>query len=471
MISYCLLNRLKYFSTGRLLCEVKLSSTNSSFTFRRTLAIIMDFIRQIKFQFQHLEQRQLIDIQSLKLWITLLIVSFGCISWLWDHLVVEKDPMSHYPPSLLPPDVRKKLPAHGFTNEQDARAFAIKEMEIAVIACRGDKDESDESAMDAIIMMKSAALLSKSVIHFHIYTEDILYPSFMKELDKWPSFVRHRVSFQFGHVTYPESLLGWKNYHRPCSSFKLFLPNVLKEFDFAMYVDSDTVFLNSVDSLWSSLTQFSESHMIALAATEATSEGPLSKFGIKSLDTRAIVFDIYRLRHSVFEIPFAYEGGRFSLRNMTYNPSMLQSLYQLFHDEITVPDQDLLSILYHFNKDKFFLQQCEWAFRWKYCEHYLSWVKDRFLNATLKKWPLHKSKICPHTFMLHKHQSYVSPVGENQEFSDMQKHWESADYVDSKFHILREIGKTSRNCFFNQICHRLNMDLFQKSMSVSMKGA
>lgn len=429
----------------------------------------MDFFRQIKFQFQQLEQRRLIDIQSLKIWILLLSVSFGCILWLWDHLVVEKDPMSHYPPALLPPDIRKKLPAHGFTNEKDARAFAIKEIEIAVIACQRDTDKSDESAMDAVIMMKSAAMLSKSVIHFHIYTEDLLYPTFMRELDKWPSFVRHRVSFQFGHITYPESLLGWKNFRRPCSSFKLFLPNVLKEFDFAMYVDSDTVFLNSIDSLWSSLTRFSESHTMALAATEATSRGPLSQFGIKSLDTRAVVFDIFRLRHSVFQVPVAYEGGVFTLRNMTWNPSMLRGLYQLFHEEITVSDQDMLSVLYHFNKDKFYLQRCEWTFRWKYCEDYLSWVKARFLNATVKDWPLFNAKICPNAFMIHKHQSYVSQIKNNQEFFDIQRHWEAADYANSKFDMFRRLSTNSRNHLVNQTCYKLNMELFKTGMKMSVK--
>ncbi|XP_039248497.1 glucoside xylosyltransferase 1-like [Styela clava] len=442
----------------------------------------MESLRTLRYRLWVLDQQRVIDIAWMQRWLIMVIFAFISILYLWDWLVAEDDPTGHFPAALLPLELRKKMPAHGFTSEEDARAFAIREIEIAVVACKRDFDKDEESAIDAVTMMKSATMMSKSVIHFHIFTEDQLYATLMRELDKWPSYIRHRVSFKFSHVTYPESLLGWRNLHQPCSAFKLFLPHVLKEIDHVLYIDSHSVFLNSLDNLWSELIRFKSDNAISLTApsdpTNSHYSYPLSRYGIRSIDTGIILYDMFRLRHSVFQIPVSIKTMQdsnlfeFEIRNMTYHPNMLHTVYELFKSDITVPDRDIFAIISHFNPHKIHMLPCSWNFRWQYAANVLKKTRLMFLESVLSSC---KDKHVPHpcdtAFLIHSCQSYTQH--QHEEFLFVENAWENSGFKNSRDFILDDI--TSYTNHSRPISKRkyndeflINMRLFLKSMKYEL---
>ncbi|CAB1313419.1 unnamed protein product [Coregonus sp. 'balchen'] len=153
---------------------------------------------------------------------------------------------------------------HDRTREKPASASVHEatrdeRIHLAVVACGPRLEET-------LTMLKSALLFSTKPLHFHIFADDHLHGSFRESLDLWPSVFQTR----FNYTTYPitflrENAKEWKKLFKPCASQRLFLPLILKDVDSLLYVDTDILFLQPVEEIWSLLSLFNSTHLAAMA--------------------------------------------------------------------------------------------------------------------------------------------------------------------------------------------------------------
>lgn len=359
----------------------------------------MEALRTAHNEVQDLDQRGVINLKMLQKWILLTILSFMTLNYLWNWSFQDDLGVSHFPFDLLTPEQQKKVKSKAFVfnSEMEARATVVREVEFAIVACVGEKSDQDKVAQSVYRIMKSVTMLTKMIVHFHVFTEDSLYMILMNELDKWPLFERHHISFEFKHASFPESLLSWRNLYKPCSSFKLFLPTVLRHVNHVIYVDIDAVFLSPIDELWELLNMYNESQVISVAPAlvEDVEESGSKSFlrgtaprkwyknhakipyyGKSGLNSGVILFDNFKLQHTVFKIPVKKKESCGSCQNvfdfyetadMTWNPLMMMKIYEFFGKNITMPDQDILNIIFAFNPEKLHTLPCGWNYRWNFC--------------------------------------------------------------------------------------------------------
>lgn len=140
----------------------------------------------------------------------------------------------------------------------------IEEMQLAVVGCKG---KLKDSVSEALNMVKSAVLFAQSPMHVHIFTD--VPDDFKEKLELWPSNLLSKFRYSLKGIDYPLSKEDEKTFHDwwgPCASFRLFLPQVMKDEDAIMYVDSDVLFLGPPDELWQHFKEFNDYQVGALAS-------------------------------------------------------------------------------------------------------------------------------------------------------------------------------------------------------------
>ena len=92
-------------------------------------------------------------------------------------------------------------------------------MHVGIVAC-GDR------APEAIISLKSFAMLSSKPLHFHVFAEDTLHKEFEKAIQEWPGFIEGRIKLDIQSIQYPVDgdFNEWKKLFKPCASQRLFFP-------------------------------------------------------------------------------------------------------------------------------------------------------------------------------------------------------------------------------------------------------
>ena len=59
--------------------------------------------------------------------------------------------------------------------------------------------------------------------------------------------------YEIYSIQYPDdgNAANWKKLFKLCASQRLFIPNLLKDVELLLYVDTDILFLSPVDEIWS----------------------------------------------------------------------------------------------------------------------------------------------------------------------------------------------------------------------------
>ncbi|XP_029456953.1 glucoside xylosyltransferase 2 [Rhinatrema bivittatum] len=233
-------------------------------------------------------------------------------------------------------------------------------MHLAVVAC-GERLE------ETLTMLKSALLFSKKSLRFHIFADDSLKPEFQKKLEEWQS--SGKVAFEF--TVYPITFsIGnaqeWKKLFKPCAAQRLFLPVILKDVDSLLYVDTDVLFLRSIDDIWAFLKQFNTTQLAAMAPEhEIPKIGWYSRFarhpyyGLTGINSGVMLMNLTRIRKTQFKNSMIPTG-------LTWE-EMLYPLYQKYKNYITWGDQDLLNIIFYFNPESLYVFPCQWNYRPDHC--------------------------------------------------------------------------------------------------------
>ncbi|CAG5927642.1 unnamed protein product [Menidia menidia] len=233
-------------------------------------------------------------------------------------------------------------------------------MHLAVVAC-GERLE------ETVTMIKSAVLFSIKRLHLHIFAEDQLHAGFMETLESWTGFVRSKFNYTVHPISFPsDNAAEWKKLFKPCASQRLFLPLILKDVDSIVYVDSDILFLQSVDHLWAFLSRFKPSQLAAMAPEhEEPRIAWYSRFarhpfyGPTGVNSGVMLMNLTRMRRAFFRNDMTPVGLRWE--------ELLMPLLQKYKLNITWGDQDLLNIIFHHNPELLMEFPCKWNYRPDHC--------------------------------------------------------------------------------------------------------
>ncbi|XP_060891783.1 glucoside xylosyltransferase 1-like isoform X1 [Labrus mixtus] len=231
---------------------------------------------------------------------------------------------------------------------------------LAVVACGPRLEET-------LTMLKSAVLLSKKPLHFHIFAEGDLHDSFRNALDSWPTIVQTKFDFTIYPITFPcENPKEWKKLFKPCASQRLFLPLILKEVDSLIYVDTDILFLQPVEDIWALLSKFNSSHLAAMAPEhEEPRIGWYNRFarhpyyGKTGINSGVMLMNMTRLREHFFKNDMTAVALKWE--------EILMPLLQKYKLNITWGDQDLLNIIFNQNPESLYVFPCQWNYRPDHC--------------------------------------------------------------------------------------------------------
>ncbi|RZC42736.1 glucoside xylosyltransferase 2, partial [Asbolus verrucosus] len=137
--------------------------------------------------------------------------------------------------------------------------FKRNDVVVVVVACR-------DRLQETLTMLKSALMFSKEKLNFVVFAEDELIESFSQKLGEWKLFTNNGFTYKVMALTFPsKDAEEWKKLFKPCAAQRLFLPNILKEVDSVLYVDTDTLFLTPVETIWNYFHKMNSSQMAALA--------------------------------------------------------------------------------------------------------------------------------------------------------------------------------------------------------------
>ncbi|XP_026222190.1 glucoside xylosyltransferase 1 isoform X1 [Anabas testudineus] len=231
---------------------------------------------------------------------------------------------------------------------------------LAVVACGPRLEET-------LTMLKSSVLFSKKPLHFYIFAEDDLHDSFRNALESWPGTVQTKFTFTIYPITFPkENANEWKKLFKPCASQRLFLPLILKEVDSLLYVDTDIIFLQSVEDIWALLSQFNSSHLAAMAPEhEEPRIGWYNRFarhpyyGKTGINSGVMLMNMTRVREKLFKNDMTAVTLRWE--------EILMPLLQKYKLNITWGDQDLINIIFHHNPESLYVFPCQWNYRPDHC--------------------------------------------------------------------------------------------------------
>ncbi|XP_078485988.1 glucoside xylosyltransferase 2-like [Ciona intestinalis] len=330
----------------------------------------MESWRNFRNEVYDLDRRELISLSSLKQWAFSIVLAILVFMYTWKW-AFPKPNYDHYPEALRPSDAQ--IRQHEFALRMGiGRRMQLKEMNIVVFAC--ESHVQNDAAHDALVTMKSAAIFTSKIVHFHIFTEDRLYHIFMAELDKWPNNIKHRVAFHFHHATYPESIFQLNNSFdtSSCQLSFLFLPNILSKLEHVIYVKSGSIFLTSPDTLWANLLDYTERNAISLLPLYEKGQSSKKQENDQVIQqifhSDIMLFDMARIRETVFEIPIQKQGNDFPITRenyktikTTWQPYMLLTVCKLFENWFNSPAKDILNIIAFFNPDVVNQLPCSWG--------------------------------------------------------------------------------------------------------------
>nr|XP_022903660.1 glucoside xylosyltransferase 2 [Onthophagus taurus] len=233
--------------------------------------------------------------------------------------------------------------------QRDISLINERNIVLAVVAC-GDR------LYETLNMIKSAIMFSESKIMFVILTEDDLIESFAEKLSQWQEMTLKKFTFKIMPLKFPVGdTKEWRILFKPCASQRLFFPSVLGEIDSLIYVDSDTLFLSPIETLWDHFAHMNSTQMAALVPeSEVANIGWYNRFA----------------RHPFYG-PMGVNSG-VMLMNLTkmrefHWVEYVIPIYKKYKLQLTFGDQDIINIIFHFHPDKLYLNPCRYNFRTDHC--------------------------------------------------------------------------------------------------------
>lgn len=219
-----------------------------------------------------------------------------------------------------------------------------------------------------LVLLKSIAILSKyekkSCSEVLILSDKSHhYKQIKSEIEQnWSIDFQQFVQLTSVSVRYPPGSAWMKKMFRPCATLRLFLPELLPvdAWDSVIYLDTDVIFLQSVQALWSQFKRFDDA---------LTREGSRETGQSKKLAAMAPC--LFHYGSSANEVPYYGTSGLNAgvmLMNLTRMRSSqwtnkIRMVTTMFQNKIKLADQDILNIYFHFFPEELHLLTCDWNFR------------------------------------------------------------------------------------------------------------
>ncbi|KAJ3642251.1 hypothetical protein Zmor_025053 [Zophobas morio] len=250
-------------------------------------------------------------------------------------------------------DVNEEEESHKVTKQYEETTERIEfkrtDIVVAVVAC-GDR------LLETLNMLKSALMFTKEKLNFIIFAEDALIESFNQKLEEWKLVTNNAFTFNVMTLTFPtKDADEWKSLFKPCAAQRLFLPNILKDVDSVLYMDTDTLFLTPVESIWTYFHKMNSSQMAALAPEhEDPNVGWYNRFakhpfyGKLGVNSGVMLMNLTRMR--------AFQWSEYVV-----------PIYRKYKLKITWGDQDIINIIFHYHPGKLYLYSCRYNFRPDHC--------------------------------------------------------------------------------------------------------
>nr|CAH7721530.1 unnamed protein product [Callosobruchus chinensis] len=183
--------------------------------------------------------------------------------------------------------------------------FTRNDVVVAVVAC-GDR------LHETLNMLKSALMFSQTKLNFIVVAEDRLIDSFNEK-------------------------------------------NILKDVDSILYMDSDTLFLTPVETVWEHFHKFNATQMAALVPEhEDPNVGWYNRFakhpyyGKLGVNSGVMLMNLTRMR--------AFQWKEYVV-----------PIYKKYKLKITWGDQDIINIIFHYHPDKLYIYSCRFNYRPDHC--------------------------------------------------------------------------------------------------------
>lgn len=228
-------------------------------------------------------------------------------------------------------------------------SFKKNDIVVAVVAC-GDR------LRETLTLIKSALMFSKEKLNFVIIAEDALIESFEEKLGEWKAFTNNAFTYKVLLLNFPtKDGNEWKALFKPCAAQRLFLPDVLSDVDSVLYVDTDTLFLTPVESVWAYFGKFNKTQMAALAPEhEDPNVGWYNRFakhpyyGKLGVNSGVMLMNLTRMR--------AFQWTEYVV-----------PIYRKFKLHITWGDQDIINIIFHYHPGRLYIYSCRYNYRPDHC--------------------------------------------------------------------------------------------------------
>jgi UDP-xylose:glucoside alpha-1,3-xylosyltransferase len=237
---------------------------------------------------------------------------------------------------------------------------------ISFVACQATTESIDVNrTSEALSMIKSVLLTTSDPrrLRFHIFADDEVGGRISNALRG--TYVWHRVYSTDAPSS--EASGGYKMIERgkPCAGLKLSLPSMLPaNVTAVLNVDTDILFLRDVTGLWNYLQSFNSTQLAALAQ-ETETEGPW--YGTHE-KCKAPFYQPYGLNSGVMLLNLTRcRALGWSDRLAEYSKQYTTGI-----QAIKWGDQDLLNILFHFNRELIFQLPCHWNYRPDLC---MDWTR------------------------------------------------------------------------------------------------
>ncbi|KAK9881749.1 hypothetical protein WA026_017270 [Henosepilachna vigintioctopunctata] len=220
---------------------------------------------------------------------------------------------------------------------------------VAVVAC-GNRFE------ETMNMLKTAIIFSKAHLNFVVIADENLFEKFREKLEEWKILTKDTFSYKVLPVNFPvNEAEEWKKLFKLCAAQRLFLPDILKDVDSVLYMDTDTLFLTPVEKVWQFFHKMNSSHIAALAPEhEDPNVGWYNRFarhpyyGKLGVNSGVMLMNLTRMR--------TFQWAEYVV-----------PIYKKYKLKITWGDQDIINIIFHYHPGKLYIYSCMYNFRPDHC--------------------------------------------------------------------------------------------------------
>ncbi|CAG0900400.1 unnamed protein product [Darwinula stevensoni] len=166
-------------------------------------------------------------------------------------------------------------------------------------------------------------------------------------------------TYELRDVKFPQDQVNKSIHHKPCAALRLFLPDLLPEYDSVIYVDTDIIFLAPLEELWVQFETMSPWSFIGATKELEDFEGyshyrkpntPFPFYGPTGINTGVLLMNLTRMRSL---------GPAWS--------SEISSIYETFKGQFTLGDQDILNIYFHRHPHNITIIPCRFNYRVDHC--------------------------------------------------------------------------------------------------------